>query len=92
MCGGRLSQVNVTGKLEAFNWAFSPASPYPRIEVRVRFMLAEDPADTVSDGATVREAALPVWVICRAGPLTDCRTVEVGPVRLRKFASPLYTG
>jgi len=55
-----LSQVNVTGKLVAFNWEFSPASPYPRIEVRVRFMLAEDPAVTVSDGATVFEAALPV--------------------------------
>jgi hypothetical protein len=55
-------------------------------------MLAEDPADTDSEGAAVSEAAFPVWVICKAGPLTDCRTVEVGPVRLMKFASPLYTG
>ena len=92
VCGGRLSQDSETGKLDAFNCAFLPAIPYPNIDVSVKFMLAVDPAETDSDGAAVNDAAFPVWVICNIGPRIDCSTVDVDPVKPRKFASPLYTG
>ena len=53
-------------------------------------MLAEDPAVMLSVGAAVADDAAGV-VICTSGPRVAWKSVD-GPVKLWKFASPLYTG